>query len=187
MKRAAIVVLVSAMLGAGGCGAPGVTAAEKRAGIDMMAKDTLERLYAENPQARQEIRTAPGYAVFEKSKIDVLLITGGGGFGVAVDGKTGKRTYMKIGMGGVGPGLGAKDYRVVMIFPSEYIFRKFADSGWQFGGQAEATAKAEGEGGDATVTRTFADVKFYQLTEKGLLAGATATGSKYWPYDELND
>lgn len=180
-------VLFAGVLAVGGCGAPGITAGEKRASIDLMAKDTLARLYAENPDARREIQAAPGYAVFAKNKIDVLLVAGGGGYGLAVDGKGGRRTYMKMGMGGVGPGLGAKDYRVVMIFPSEFVFRKFVDSGWQFGGQAEATAKAEGSGGDAAVSRTFADVKYYQLTEKGLLAGATATGSKYWRYDELND
>ncbi|MCY2929957.1 MAG: YSC84-related protein [Planctomycetota bacterium] len=160
---------------------------EKRDNINVMARETLERLYVENPEARQEIKAAPGYAVFEKNKVDVLLVTGGGGYGVAVDGKGGKRTYMKMGMGGVGPGIGAKDYRVVMIFPSDYIFRKFIESSWQFGGQAEATARAEGSGGDAAVSRTFADVKYYFLTEKGLLAGSTATGSKYWRYDELND
>ncbi|MCY2927614.1 MAG: hypothetical protein NT031_19675, partial [Planctomycetota bacterium] len=170
--------LAVGVLAAGGCGAPGLTAAEKRSSIELMTRDTLERLYVENPEARKEIKTAPGYAVFEKNKIDVLLVSGGGGYGLAVDGKSAKRTYMKMGMGGVGPGLGAKDYRVVMIFPSEYVFRKFVDSGWQFGGQAEATAKAEGSGGDAAVSRTFADVKIYQLTEKGLLAGATATGSR---------
>ncbi len=180
-------LLLAGLAGVGGCGAPGITAAEKRASIDLMMRDTLDRLYTENPAARQEIKAAPGYAVFQKNTVDVLLVPGGGGYGLAIDAKGGKRTYMKMGMGGVGPGIGAKDFRVVMIFPSEFVFRKFVDSGWQFGGQAEATAKAEGSGGDAAVSRTFADVKYYQLTEKGLLAGATATGSKYWRYDELND
>lgn len=179
-------VLTAGALGlAGGCAGtpPGANAAEMRMSIDTMARDTLKRMYAESPQLKSEIERAPGYAVFQKKKVDVLLVSGGSGFGEAVD-RAGRRTYMKMAMGGLGPGVGAKDYRVVLVFPSRYVFDKFTQSGWIFGAQVEATSG--GEGGDAERQKTFADVKVYQLTENGLLAGATATGTKYTRYNELN-
>ena len=37
-------------------------------------------------------------------------------FKVVVENATQKRTYMKMALGGVGLGLGVKDYRVVMMF-----------------------------------------------------------------------
>jgi lipid-binding SYLF domain-containing protein len=45
-------------------------------------------------------------------------------------------------LGGVGLGLGAKDYQQVLIFKSKETLNKFVKSGWEFGGHADAVAKA---------------------------------------------
>jgi lipid-binding SYLF domain-containing protein len=57
--------------------------------------------------------------------------------------KAGKETFMAMGSLGGGVGLGAKDLSVVFIFKNADVMKKFIESGWQFGGEADATAKAD--------------------------------------------
>ena len=47
---------------------------------------------------------------------------------------------------GVGLGLGAKDYRSVFIFHDKATLDKFINEGWEFGGDADAAAKASDKG-----------------------------------------
>ena len=48
---------------------------------------------------------------------------------------------MRAGSGNVGLGLGAKDYRLLMIFNTEAAFHKFLTGTWSFGAGADATAR----------------------------------------------
>ena len=170
-----------------GCSPGGkLTNAEKRQAIDAMAAETLQRLYTEKPSAKEEIKNAAGYAAFSNANINIIFASAGGGYGVAVNNKTGKRIYMQMGSGGIGLGLGAKDYRQVLIFNSKDAFKKFIYSGWEFGGHADAAAKAGEKGGEASAEGMIGDTKVYALTEAGLALQATVTGTKYWKDDELN-
>ena len=51
---------------------------------------------------------------------------------------------MKMGLGGVGIGVGAKDYRQVLIFKTQEVVDKFTTSGWEFGGHADRSPKRGG-------------------------------------------
>jgi len=63
---------------------------------------------------------------------------------------------------------------------------RFIRSGWEFGGHADAAAKA-GDKGAAVGGEILADnMTIYQLTESGLALQATVKGTKYWKDDELN-
>lgn len=170
-----------------GC-SPGskLTTVEKRQAIDTMESETLQRLYAEEPSAKSEIQNASGYAVFSNANVNIIIASAGGGYGVAVDNTTGNRTYMKMGSGGVGPGLGAKDYRQVLIFLTQDALKNFVYSGWKFGGHADAAAKAGDKGAEASGEGMFGDTKVYAMTETGLALQATVTGTKYWKDDALN-
>ena len=182
-------VLAATVLIISGCGpsAKKYTLSERRQIIDTMADQNLERLYIERPSARQEIVESAGYAVFSNANVHVIFVGGGGGHGVVIDKTTGRKTYMKVGSGGIGFGLGAKDYRQVIIFKTRQALTDFVGSGWGFGGQAEATAQkgqtGGGMGGDCTRSK---DVTIYTLTETGLALQATITGSRYWVDDDLN-
>jgi len=90
-------------------------------------------------------------------------------------------------LGGVGLGLGAKDYRQLLIFKSKETLNKFVESIWEFGGHADAAAKAGQSGGEMSGEGAIgADIEPYSMTKSGLALQATVTGTKYWKDDDLN-
>jgi lipid-binding SYLF domain-containing protein len=159
----------------------------KRDAILNMRADTLAQLYKDHPAARDDIRKSAGYAVFSDVGVNILLISAGGGEGVAHDNRTKRDIYMKMISGGVGPGLGIKDFRGVFVFHTNKAFDQFVDSGWEGTAQADAAAKSGKKGkavaGAVTVAK---DVDLYQITENGLALQATLQGTKYYKDDELN-
>lgn len=154
----------------------------KRVSIDTMAVETLERLFEESPEAGALYDEAVGYAVFDNFKI-TLILSGGGGVGVAVDRTTGARTYMKMGTGGIGVGLGGQSYQVVFMFRTQEAYRRFVNRGWQADASASAVAGTSGKNAGSTFA---SDVVVYQLTHKGLMAQADISGTKYWKPKRLN-
>jgi lipid-binding SYLF domain-containing protein len=132
------------------------------------------------------IKEAAGYGVFSNVNINLLIASAGQGFGVVVDNKTGKQTYMKMAQLGVGLGLGAKDFRAVIIFNNPKTMDSFIDSGWEFGAHADAAAKAEDKGGATSGAVSAKDMTIYQITKAGLALQATVAGTKYWKDDTLN-
>ena len=186
-KSITLIALLALSIVLTGC-SPGnkLTNAEKRQAIDTMATETLQRLYTEKPSAEEEVKKAAGYAAFSNANVNIIFASAGGGYGVVVDNATGQRTYMKMGSGGVGLGIGAKDYRQVLIFNTEEAMKGFIYSGWEFGGHADAAAKAGDKGAEASGEGMIGDTKVYAMTEAGLALQATVTGTKYWKDDELN-
>jgi len=171
-----------------GCGPSArLPVAERQALIGDMETETLERLYKEEPAAREKIADSVGYGTFANANVNVIFVSAGGGYGVVVDKTTGQRTYMKMALGGVGLGLGVKDYRQVLIFNSKETLNKFVYSGWEFGGHADATAKAGESGGELSGEGAISsDIEAYSMTESGLALQATVAGTKYWKDKELN-
>jgi lipid-binding SYLF domain-containing protein len=164
----------------------GSTPAEKRQAVLSMKNEVLADLYKIRPEAKAQVAEAPGYAVFSNANINIILASFGGGYGVVHDNKSGKSTYMKMGEVGIGLGLGLKDFRAVFIFHDRATLKRFVDSGWEFGGHADAAAKA-GEQGAAVGGEALLDgITIYQLTKSGLALQATVKGTKYWKDDELN-
>lgn len=157
------------------------TVAEKRAEIDAMAKQVLDEVLAKADGAKALRDKSHGWAAFDNTKVAVL-VSGGGGRGVAVA-KDGKRTYMKMGTAGVGLGLGAQKYQVLFFFETKEKFDAFVESGWQGGAGAAAAAGTAG----ANAAATFTDgVAIFTITEKGLMANADVSGTKYSKNDKLN-
>ncbi len=170
-----------------GCATTGEPAKnDKRQAILEMKQQVLSELYEVRPEVRSEIRKAPGYAVFDNANVNLLVASVGGGKGVVKDNKTGKHTFMKMGEVGLGLGLGVKDFRAVFVFHDRDTMQAFIDSGWEFGAQADAAAKA-GEKGGAVGGEVLLDgITVYQLTESGLALQATVKGTKYWKDTALN-
>lgn len=163
---------------------------EKRAKVRKDRDEILAMLYDKHPEAKEKIEKAVGYATFNNMNVNLLLLSSGRGYGLVVDQKTKKETFMCMGSLGGGLGLGIKDLRAVFIFHDADVMKKFVDSGWQFGGEADATAKSDDKGGAAakeggvdTGGNTF---EIYQITKSGIALQATIAGTKYWKDDELN-
>ncbi|MFT4732959.1 MAG: lipid-binding SYLF domain-containing protein [Gammaproteobacteria bacterium] len=159
---------------------------EKRAAILEMQQDALEKLYLKKPAARDELKASPGYAVFSNANINLFLVSAGTGYGVVNDQVQNKKTYMNMAEGGVGFGIGAKDYRIVMVFHNQAAMRNFVEQGWTFGGNADAAAKAGTKGKSIEGEAYYGDVTVYTMTESGLALQATVKGTKFWKDDQLN-
>ena len=143
----------------------------------------LSTLTDRNNGAAKLYEDAWGYAVFDNLKIAVGL-SGGGGSGVAIAKDGSERTYMKMGTGGVGLGLGGQKYQVIFLFQTEKAFRSFVDKGWK----AETGAQAAAGTAGASVEASFHNgIALYKLNSSGLMASADVSGTKYWKNDKLND
>ena len=173
---------------ANGCGPKkGHTVAERRAAVQEMEAATLERLYQEAPETKQMIKNAVGYGVFSNANINLIFASAGGGYGVVVDNQTGHRTYMKMALGGIGLGVGVKDYRVVMIFKNKATMTQFVEKGWDFGAHADAAATTGDQGAEASTEGDLnTNIDVYSMTEAGLALQATVAGTKYWKDKSLN-
>jgi lipid-binding SYLF domain-containing protein len=171
-----------------GCGPSSrLPVAERQQVIRDMETETLERLYREHPSTKNKIREASGYGVFANANVNIIFVSAGSGYGVVVDNSTGRRTYMKMALGGIGLGLGVKDYRQVLVFKSGGVLRKFIESGWEFGGHVDAAAKAGESGAELSGEGAIgADIEAYSMTESGLALQATVAGTKYWKDKDLN-
>ena len=170
----------------GGCASTGSTPSEKRASIQKMRQDVLTQLYSLKPSTRAQIQHAPGYAVFSNANVNIIFASFSGGYGVVHNNHTGRDTYMKMGEAGIGLGLGVKDFRAVFVFDNEATMDRFINSGWEFGGHADAAAKASDKGAAVGGEVLVGGMTIYQITETGLALQATVKGTKYWKDDELN-
>ena len=169
-----------------GCANQGTNPESERQSVLKMKQDVLTELYKVKPDVRSQLNASVGYAVFSNANIYVIFASVGGGYGVAVNNKTGQHTYMNMGELGAGLGAGVKDVRIVMVFHSEASLNRFIEHGWAFGGQADAAAKASDKGAAIGGEATFDNVSIYQLTESGLALQATVKGTKFWKNAKLN-
>ena len=189
LSLAAIVMLA-------GCSAQGDTASQQRASIQKMRSETLNKLYALQPEARSDIQHAKGYAVFANNSSKILLFGFGSGYGVVRNKATGKDTYMKMAQGGAGLGMGIKQQRTVLVFHDHAALETFIRQGDMVGADANAAAKYDDKGiapiaastsGVASDTASLpSTVNVYDLTEKGLAAQAMINGYQDWPDAALN-
>lgn len=162
-------------------------AEQERKDIQKIEHDTLAKLYSVQPSAKGVIDGAAGYAVFSNFGVKILVAGSGSGKGVAVNRKTGQRTYMRMGELQAGIGIGVKKFRVVFVFETPDKLDSFVNQGWEFGGQTTAAATTGDKG--AAMQGALAvspGVWMYQLTDKGLALEATVKGTKYWKDADLN-
>ena len=154
---------------------------QRRQEIDRNAQATLDELLKTHDGVRDLYARAAGYAVFTVTK-GGFIVSGGGGNGVAVNKASGKRTYMRMGTGGIGLGIGGQRYSLVALFENADRLAKFVAGGWDSSATAEAVAGQDG----VAVRSSFIDgVAFYQVTDKGLMAEADVSGTKFWVNEEL--
>lgn len=151
------------------------------------SNQTMQLLYKYAPEARQMVLRSYGYATFSNVGVNLVLFSAEGGKGMAHNNRTGINTYMNMASGGLGLGLGVKDFRAVFLFENKRAYDTFVNSGWEANAQADAAAKYEESGGSLNAAITVAPgVRLYKLTQNGLALQATVQGTKYWKDEELN-
>ena len=147
----------------------------------------LNLLYKYAPESKNMIRNSYGYATFSNIGVNLIILSAEGGTGLAHNNKNGKDIYMNMGSGGVGLGLGVKDFRAIFLFENKKVFDSFVNNGWEANAQADAAAKVGKEGGALNAAITVAPgVRLYKLTKNGLAIQATIQGTKYWKDGDLN-
>ena len=162
------------------------TLGERRQAVNDMRDLAIADIVNAYPSVKPKLSDSPGYAVFSNANVNLIFASFSGGYGLAHNNISGKDTYMKMGEAGLGLGIGAKDFRVLMVFKSETAFERFVDTGWVFGAQADATAKATDKGAATGAEVVADDIEIYQVTEAGLALQATVKGTKFWKDRALN-
>jgi len=129
-----------------GCASiPGKTGEEQSEAINTLAERTLKDLYKQEPKSKEEIGDSVGYAIMKNKFTKVPIVGAGSGYGVAINKKTGEKTYLKIVRFDIGGGYGLRSVRVVLIFQNEKKFEDFIDGVWSARAGAETGAKVKDE------------------------------------------
>jgi lipid-binding SYLF domain-containing protein len=168
-----LVLLCAPAAMAGLFGPKGSDVEEKKANVRKQRDEMLAEVYKAKPELKQRIESAAGYATFKNLNVNLLLLATANGYGMVVDNKTGQETFMRMASLGGGVGAGLKDVRVVFVFNDASVMKQFVDSGWQFGGTADAAAKYE-DTGVAGEANTKANVSLKQGVNAGVGGEARA-------------
>jgi hypothetical protein len=146
---------------------------EKRQVVLKQRDEMLADLYKTKPELKDRISKAAGYATFVQTDINLFLLASGRGYGVLKDNQTGTDTFMCVASLGTGVGMGVKDLRVVFVFNDTNVMKQFVQSGWQFGGKADAAAKYKDTGVSAE-QNVKANVDF----KDGTVAAGSSTDAR---------
>lgn len=169
-----------------GC-ATGDTPESKKANARKETQEALQEIYKEHPAAKTAVAEAVAHVVCTGSNSYLFALSTGGG--VCVLSEKGATSYYRFATGGVGAGIGWKQVAFVQAFMKADAVKRFKESGYEGQAQAEASAKYE-ESGDQASANQSADldgVKTYQVNLMGAAAQATVQGYKYWPTDFSDD
>ena len=133
------------------------------------------------------IHLASGYAVFSTFGVKLFFAGGTTGKGVVVNNRTQRQTFMKMIQVQGGLGFGLNQNRLIFVFTNESALRNFIQQGWEFGAQANMSAMVGGQGGQFSGAAAVSPgVYLYQLTNTGLSATITVSGTKYFKDADLN-
>ena len=148
--------------------------AERKARL-ALAADGLQKLYKLQPEARQAVEKAPGYAVFDISAIYAILFVGQKGKGVLFDNAGKKTIYMLSTRAGTGPGVGKQRVYQIFVFKTAGAMEQFMLAGGT-GGDVGASYST----GKSGVVRSFnPNIDIYQVPESGGALQASWGGTIY--------
>ena len=144
----------------------------KRNQLDEMTAAAIAGLVEQDENLQKELNDSLGYAVANMKVTKVPVVGAGGGEGVYLNKKTGKRTYFTVSRFDIGGGWGARSYKALVVIKSEAALVRFDSGVWEFQAGVEAsagTAAAEGSSGALND-----DFTVHVLSDGGASATATA-------------
>jgi hypothetical protein len=167
-----VILVVVLLVGLNGCTTiPPDQRADIRAEIDQVAAETIAGIVAEDPSIQKALDAAVGYLVGRVSATKVPIIGGGYGLAVVQDNEESTRTYLNISRVDLGAGLGAGQYRALIIFDTREAMEKFRD------GTTETTIGADSQVGSRGTSFTTLRGDGYSVrlvSESGAALTATA-------------
>lgn len=160
---------------------------QERYRIQEVGRDSLATLYEIQPSARYAIEHSAGYGVFSTFGIKIFFAGGTTGKGFVHNNRTERNTYMRMLQVQGGLGFGASKTRLIWVFETDRALNDFVNLGWEFGGKAQVAAMVQDTGAMFSGAVSVAPgVYLYQLTETGISAELTVSGTKYFKDNELN-
>lgn len=181
---AAVAVLAAGLLG--GCTTTSVNsptpqssdAASADARINADVSDTLNRLYAVAPGARDMVGRAAGVLVFPKVYGGALIIGAQHGQGaLRVRGRT--AAYYDTTGASIGWQAGASSKAVIYVFNTAAALQQFRDSnGWQVGADARVAVGHVGANGSIDSQTLNQPVVSFVMNNAGIEGGVSLDGSK---------
>lgn len=180
------IALLFAVIGLSACAA-GNTPEAKKANAQKETQAALDKIYEEHAGARSAVNQSVGYVVCTGSNSYLFALSTGGGVCVLTEG--GSKSYYRFATGGAGVGIGWKQVAFVQAFTKQDALTRFKESGYEGQAQAEASAKYEESGDQASANQSvdIDGVKTYQVNLMGAAAQATIQGYKYWETDFTED
>jgi len=178
--RIALLVASGALLAA--CQTLPADVAAQRSLVDSYEQQSLEKLYAADPEAKSKVEGAYGHAVFNVTAVNAVLLVGQEGRGVLVEHGSGKRTYMKMVRAGTGPGVGYQELAQIIAFKSEAAADQFKIGG-EIGGDVMVSATV----GTSNLQQSVDPlIRYWQINEKGFAIQANWGGAVYMVDPDLN-
>lgn len=155
---------------------------EKRESILKMSHIAVAELVKQNPQAAEQLRNSAGYAVFNATNVNIVLVVLSNGDGVLFK-KGEKPFFMMERKAGEGAGAGyQKQYQVIIFKNNDAITQFTAAKG--VGGDINANLSAGSGGYQKSINP---NVITYLVGESGYDLQANWGGSMYTPNDTLNN
>jgi hypothetical protein len=145
--------------------------ADIRAEVDRVAAETIARVVAEDPSAQAALDAAVGYLVGRVSATKIPILGGGYGLAIVQDLEEDTRTYLNITRLDLGAGLGAGQYRALIIFDTRDAMERFRD------GTTETKIGAESQVGSRGTSFTSLSGDGYSVrlvSDSGAALTATA-------------
>jgi lipid-binding SYLF domain-containing protein len=110
----------------------------------------------------------------------IPMVGAGSGYGVVVDKRTNTRSYIRVSRLEVGGGLGARKFKVVIVYEDEKHLDRIAAGTWHYDAGAEVAAGSASAGGAAT--KSGKGYQAFRLAESGATATVTLRAAHAKPY-----
>ncbi|MES2586105.1 MAG: hypothetical protein V4536_04215 [Pseudomonadota bacterium] len=160
---------------------------QKRQVTLAMSKTGLAALMKQNPAIKQEIEAAQGYAVFDTTNVNIVLLVVARGEGVLFDKRRSSPIFMETMKTGEGVGAGYQVQYQVIIFKNTSAIDQFlltSIDGQRGGMDVDANFSA-GSGG--TVRSFNPNISIYTVGLSGYDLQANYGGTLYLVDKQLND
>ena len=160
---------------------------QKRDATLRMAQTGLDALLKQNPAAKKEIDAAAGYAVFNATNVNIVLLVVARGEGVLYDKRRKEPVFMQDLKTGEGLGAGYQTQYQIVIFKTTSAIDQFLLSsidGHKGGIDVDANFSA-GSGG--TIRSFNPNITFYTVGLSGYDLQANYGGTLYLVDQQLND
>ena len=160
---------------------------QKRDATMQMSTTGLDALLKQKPDVKKEIDAAAGYAVFDTSNYNIVLLVLARGEGVLFDKRRKNPIFMQAVKTGEGVGAGYQKQYQIIIFKNTAAIDQFllaSVAGQQGGVDVEANFSA-GSGG--TIRSFNPEITFYTVGLSGYDLQANYGGALFLVDQQLND